>query len=113
MQRRAVHEDDDGAGEETGRAQAGDGTADDEGVGGWGGAADGRADLEDHDGGQEDPFGVEEGVDAAEEELEGGHGQEVGRAVPAHVSKGVEVVGDLGDGGGNDGTVLQRCVSRI
>ena len=50
-------------------------------------------------------FGGEEGVAAAEEELEAAAGQHVRGSVPADIRKRVEVVGYARDGGADDGAV--------
>jgi hypothetical protein len=61
-------------------------------------AADDRADLKEHSAGEEDGPDGEDGVDLAEEWLEGAAGEEVCAAVPADVVERVEFVGDGGDG---------------
>ena len=57
------------------------------------------AELKGRDGGEEDPLDTEEGVQLAEEELQGGGGEEVGGAIPAHVGEGGELGGYCWDGG--------------
>lgn len=47
-------------------------------------------------------------VYAAGERVTAGAGQHVCAAVPADVVYGLELVGDFGDGGGNDGSVLEK-----
>lgn len=66
-----------------------------------------RTDFEEDDGGDKDPFGGVVGIKLAEGELEGARGEHVGGAVPADVVEGVEIVGDAGDGGRDDGAVLE------
>ena len=98
-QRDRVHHHDDGAREDARGSQARDGASDDERIRVVGRAADSGPDFEDENGAQEDYFGGIEGVDFAEEELEGAIREEVGATVPADVGDGVEVVSDAGDGG--------------
>jgi hypothetical protein len=76
--RDGVGEDCQSAGKDACCANAGDSAADDEGHAVLGDTADERAELEEEDGGQVDPFDGEEGVETAEEELEGSGGEEVG-----------------------------------
>ncbi len=83
-------------------SEAGDGTSDDKDGGPRGSRTDDGADLEDHERGDEDPFEIELGEQLAEHQLETAGREEVGRTVPAHVRKRVELGGDLGDGGCDD-----------
>lgn len=105
VQRHGVHDDDDAAGEDAGRPDALDGAADDEGHGARGGAAQGGPDLEQHDGDGVDGADGIEAVQLAEQQLEGGRGEQVGGAVPADVGQRVEFVGDGGNGRGDDQAV--------
>ncbi len=91
--------------EDASRAYTSDGSANDEGYRCWRGAADKRAELEDGNGSQIDPFDTEKSIKFAKEELECASGEQVGRTIPAHIVKRVEIVGDFGDCSGNDGIV--------
>lgn len=66
------------AGEETRRAQAGDGSTDDQGDRVLSNAADQATDLEDEDGSQVDPLEAQVGVELSEQQLESGGGEKVG-----------------------------------
>lgn len=70
------------------------------------GPADGRADLKEADGQEEDALDAEEAVQLAEAQLERAVGEQVGRAIPPDVGDGVEVVCNLRDGSRDDQTVL-------
>ncbi|CAI4217741.1 unnamed protein product [Parascedosporium putredinis] len=98
-------EGDDGVGARTdaGGAKARDGAAEDEddGVGGEG--ADEAADFEDEDGGEEGVLEAEEAVAFAPGGLVAAVGHEEGGAVPGDFVDAAELVGDFGDGGGDDG----------
>lgn len=72
------------------------------------GAADGRADLEEPDGDEEDALDTEETVQLSEAELERAVGKQVGGAIPPDVRHGVEVIRDLGDRSRDNQSVL-RC----
>ena len=101
-----MHDDNDCSGKDTSRPQASNGTTYNQGRRVWRGTAESRSDLKDSDGSQKDKFGVVEGVDSAEEKLERTAGKHVGTSVPADITQGVEIVGDLGNGGGKDSTIL-------
>nr|POE94413.1 hypothetical protein CFP56_16653 [Quercus suber] len=104
-QRHRVGDDEDGAAEDARAAQTRDGTADDQGIGVGRSSADCGTDLEDEDADQEDPLDGEVGIELAKGQLEGTGRQQIGTAVPAHVARGLELVGDARDGGGDDGVV--------
>lgn len=87
-----------------------DRSTDDEGDGVGRCTADDGADFEDGDHGKEHPFGAVEGVDFAEDELEGGCGEHKGAGVPADVVEGVEFICDLGDGRCDDCAVLETIL---
>ena len=63
---------------DTGGAQASNSASDDERGAAGRNATDEGAELENGDGGEENPFDGEEGVEFAEDELESGGGEEVG-----------------------------------
>lgn len=105
VQRDGICQDRQSAGKDARRAHARNGTADDERDAIRSNAADQTADLEDGNGSEEGPLDAPEGVDFAEEELEGGAGEHVCGAVPADVVEAVELVGDARDGCGDDGVV--------
>ena len=73
--------------EDAGGANSGNGPADDEGHRVGRRAADGRADFEEKDAGEEDDLDRVEGVDLAKEQLEGARCQQVRAAVPADVGE--------------------------
>jgi hypothetical protein len=117
-----VCDDNQSAREDPRAAHARDGPPDDQGDGVRRHPADETSQLEDGDGGEVDPFDGEVGVELAEEQLEGGRGQQVRRAIPADVwpatsaqarnetlggltRQAVELIGDVGDGGGDNGVV--------
>lgn len=93
------------AGKDASRADARDRTPDDERDAIRRNAADQTAHLEHRDGREEGPLDAPEGVDLAEQELQGGAGEHVCRGVPADVVEAVELVGDARNGGGDDGVV--------
>ena len=64
-----------------------------------------RAELENADGSQEDPFDAEESVDFTELELEGTGCEKVGGRVPADIVEGMELVGNSGYGGRDDSVI--------
>lgn len=66
------------------------------------GAANEGTKFKQGEGGQKNPLYVDVSVEFAEEELECAGGEKVGGTVPAHVVEGVELVSDVGDGGGDD-----------
>lgn len=68
-------------------------------------AANSRANLEDKDGREPHALDGEESVQLSKQQLETTGGEQVGRAVPAHVGERVELVGDLRDGRGDDQSV--------
>ncbi len=105
LERHSVADDEDGAREDARGAEAGDGAAEDERRRVGGDAADERAELEDEKGGHVGPLDGVEGVDLAVDELEAARGQQVDGHEPANVVEGVELVGDAGDGGRDDGVV--------
>ena len=105
-QRNDVHHNHDRPGEDARIAQAGERPPDDEGHRAGRRPAQRGPQLEEPDGDEEDPFGRVERVDATEEQLRGALGEQVRAAVPPRVAEGLEVVGDAGDGGGDDGAVL-------
>ena len=114
-----------GARKNTGRAYTGDGTTDYKGNAVGSNATDERSQLEDSNGNQEYPLQREEGVELAENELEGGSGEEVSyiggqrdfvesrlvsdhaltTTVPPDVVETLELIGNLGNSCRNDGTV--------
>ena len=106
MQRYRIDDDDNDAGHDTSRADSGDCSADDEGHRSRGRAANGRSSFEQEDGSQEDCLDAEEGIELAEEQLEGAVGEEVGTAIPANVGNRVEIISNAGDRRGDDQPVL-------
>jgi hypothetical protein len=98
----------DTAGENSRGAKTSDGTTDDESGRFLRDAADERTEFADGDAGEEDQFWGVEGVDSAVEELEGAACYHVCACVPSDVADGVEDIGDLGDGCGDDCAVLRR-----
>lgn len=100
--------DHDAAAVETGHADASDGASNDEGSRAGSGAAKSGANLKDEDGGEEHPFRRVELVDGAEKRSEDGGSQHVGAAIPAYILDRVKLVGDAGDGGRNNHSILSR-----
>lgn len=92
-----------GAGADTGGAEAVDGAADDQRGRVLGDGADEAAELEDDDGSEVDGLEVEVLVGLAPGRLEAAVGHEEGGAVPGDFVEAVELVGDFGDGCGDDG----------
>ena len=78
FQRLGNGDDEIGARKDARRAQASNGSPDDEGGAAGRDAADEGAELENGNGGEEDPFHGEKGEKFAEDELEGGGSEEVG-----------------------------------
>lgn len=77
-QRNAVGENQKSAGEETRRAQAGNGSTDDQGDRVLSNTADQAAYLKDEDGSQVNPLEAQEGVELSEQQLESGGGEKIG-----------------------------------
>lgn len=102
-----VGDNDQGTREDASRAYTSDGSANDEGDRCWCSAADKRAELEDGNGSQINPFDAEEGIKLAKEELECAGSEQVRRTIPAHIVERIEMVGYFGDRSGNYG-VVQR-----
>ncbi|GJC89739.1 hypothetical protein ColLi_12577 [Colletotrichum liriopes] len=100
-----VAEDDNGAGEQTGGPDAGDGAADNEGGRVRRQGADEGADLEDGDGDEVGVLDAEELVDCAVHGLQGGRGEEVRCAIPANVLDAAVLRRDGAEGRGDDGLV--------
>lgn len=111
LQRDTAGDDHDRTGKDAAGTQPGNRPPDDEGRRTRGGAAHGRADLEQDDGGQKHPLGGVEGVEAAIEQLERAAGQQVAAAVPADVVEGVKSVGDAGNRRGDDCSILRALAS--
>lgn len=105
MQGHSIDDNSNSTAHNTGGADAGDGAAEDKSSRIGGGAADGGADLEEGDGGDEDIADRVKGVELAKGELEGAVGEHKGAAVPANVGLGAEVVCDLRDGRRDDEAV--------
>jgi hypothetical protein len=87
-------------------AEPRDGAPDDERGGAGRDAAEQAAEFEDEEGDEEGGLEGEEAVDLARGGLARAHGHEVGGGVPGDVVEAVEVVGDFGDGGADDGLCL-------
>ncbi|KAF3069300.1 hypothetical protein CFAM422_007212 [Trichoderma lentiforme] len=84
------------AGTETSGAETSDGSAGDEGFGVGGGAADDGAEFEDEDGDEKASLEREVLVDLSPcDEVKGG-------AIPASLVETLELIGDFGNGGGDD-----------
>ncbi|GAO17983.1 hypothetical protein UVI_02060080 [Ustilaginoidea virens] len=96
------------AGEDAGGAEAGYGAAEDQADRVGRRTAHQRADFEEQDGEEVDPFDRVKGVELAKDELHGARGEEVGGAVPAHVLDGVELVCYSGDRRRDDCVVLEH-----
>lgn len=94
-----------GASSDTSRASTGDGSANDEGYRVRGRTTDGGTNLKEQDAHKERPSQIVEAVDSAKHELERRRRNHVRRTIPADITQAVEVVGDLGDGGRDDGAV--------
>lgn len=94
MQRHRIHDDDDRAGNYPSGAQPGNGPSDDEHRRTWSCSTECGADLEDGNGGQKDPFRRIEGVDSAEDELEGTARDEIGTGVPTDIAQRIKLVAD-------------------
>lgn len=103
-----TREDDNSAGEYPRSAHARNSPSSDKNSRGGGNASDKGADLEDDDASQEHPFDGVHSVELAVHQLQSAHGEEVRTPVPGNVVERVELVGDAGDGGGEDGAVLNR-----
>ena len=69
-------------------------------------AAKDASSARDEDGDEEHPFGRIELVDAAKKRTEYGGSQHVGAAIPADILDRVKVVGNAGDGGSYDHSIL-------
>lgn len=65
--------------------------------------ADETAQLEDEDGGEISPLQGKILKQLSPGRCEGGHSQEECRTVPSNLGHAVELIRDLGDGGGHDG----------
>lgn len=82
-ERTSVGENHYGAGEQTGRAHAGNSATDDEGDGRRGNGAQQAADFKDEDGCEENPLDVEVAVDDTINRLQTSRREEIGRSIPA------------------------------
>ena len=94
---------------DTSSTEASNGASDDESGRIGRRAADGRPELEDDDEGEKDLLGRIESVHSAEEQHETGGSKVVRTAVPACIAECMEMIGDIGYGGGDDGAVLEGC----
>ena len=106
MKRHEVHYDDDCSREDARGTSTGYGATNNEGSGVGRSPTYCRSDFKEADGVKEDPLGVVKSVDTAHEELEAGPSEHIGAGVPSNVVKGVEIIGDCGYGGCDDGAVL-------
>jgi len=113
MQRHRIHDDDDRAGDYPGGAHPGDGTSNDEYCRTWSSSTEGRADFEDGNCRQKDPFGGVEGVDSAKDELDSTTRDEIRAGVPTDIAQGIKLIGYRRDGGSDDGPVLSGFVSHF
>ena len=104
-----VRDDDQSPAEQAGRPQTSNSPTDDQSHRVWRNATEKRADLEDKQGDQEDPFNAEEAVKLAKEQLEGAGREEVCGAVPAHILDRTELVGDARDCSGDDRVVQSHA----
>ena len=107
-QRNTPLDNEESAGEDAGGAEAGYGAAEDQADRVGRRTAHQRADFEEQDGEEVDPFDRVKGVELAKDELHGARGEEVGGAVPAHVLDGVELVCYSGDRRRDDCVVLEH-----
>lgn len=94
-----------GASSDTSRASTCNGSANDEGHRVRGRTTDGGTNLEEQDAHKERPSQVIKVVDSTKHQLERRRRDHVRRTIPADVTQAVEVVGDLRDGGRDDGAV--------
>ena len=76
------------------------------------GSTENRANLENEQGHQKGPLQAEEAKTPAKRQLEGTFGEQIRRAVPAHILQRVELVRDARDGGGDDGAVQRDAEQR-
>ncbi len=105
-QRNRVRDDDERPGEDACGSQTGNGTANDESYRCWRSTTDYRADLEDKDSHQINPFDREEGVKFAEEQLEGACSQKICGAIPPYILESLEMIRYFWDRRRNDGVIL-------
>lgn len=94
-----------GAAGDTGASNASNRATDNQGGAVLGDATDQAADLKDEDGQEKGDFEREVLVRLAPGGLEGAESEEEGTAIPSNVVDAVELVGDGGDGCGDDGHV--------
>ena len=94
MQRHSVQHDQNGACEHPTAAQPGNGSPSDQHDAVLRCPADCTPDLEEHDAGEEDGLGGEEGVDAAVQQNKTAGREHVSGAVPPDILNAVELVGD-------------------
>jgi hypothetical protein len=110
-QRHRHRDDQDGSREDTSSAHTRNRTADDQSRGVRGDTADERADLEDEQGNEVDPFDAVEGVEFAVNKLCCAGGEEICGAIPADVVEGFELICDAGDSCCDDCVILNPPVS--
>lgn len=85
MQRHALGNDGERTGQDSGAANALNGSADDEGDRVWRAAADQGTNFEQGESNKKDPFDLELDVQLAEHELEAAGREQVSRAIPGYV----------------------------
>lgn len=106
MKRDDLGDDDRRAGKHGCRGQPGDGPTDDEDDGGRRCSTQGGANLKDEDRKHGDDLGAIELINATPQQLCRATAEEVASGIPSDVVEGVKMIGDDGNGGGDDGPVL-------
>ena len=104
LQRPTYHES---PGRDAGTADPSNGSPQDQDHGTRRRAAYDRTHFEDEESDNKSPLYRQACVQFAEQQLEGAGGEEVGGSVPRGIIKRVEVGGDLGNGGSDDGPILE------
>lgn len=112
-QRNCSRQNNDGSGENASGSQTGDGSSDNENSRGWSDGGDQGTDLENDDSSQEDPFYRVIGIEFAKHQLQAANGEEVRAPIPSNIGKRAEFVGDTGNCGGENSTILEKLVSKL
>lgn len=102
MQRNRVSQDRERTGKDTRRADASDGSTDDENNTALGDGTYEASELEYSDDGEEGPLDGPEGIHSPHEELEGGTCEHVRGAIPSNIGETMELVGNFGDRSSDD-----------
>lgn len=107
MQRNSIRNDENGARENASCPKPRNCSTDNQSSRIWRNTANQRADLENEQRRQVDPFYRVEGIQFPEEQLEGASTQEVRTRIPANIVQRPELVCDFGNGDGDNGVVCR------